>query len=96
MLIYIEVLPKFSEFRSGLVLSSDKVVIVDDFNNYMDVNSGSLKLAFISLLESTGVLQKVNKPTHSSNHTLDLVLTYTIEPGNWLLSPLHPLRSNYD
>ena len=63
---------------SGLVLSSDKVIIVGDFNIHMDVDSDSLKLAFISLLESMGVLQKVKEPTHCFNRFLDLVLTYGI------------------
>ena len=36
---------EFSDFLSGLVLSSDKVVIVGDFNIHMDANSESLKSA---------------------------------------------------
>ena len=47
-----------------------------DFNIHMDVDSDSLRLAFISLLESMGVSQKVKEPTHCFNHILDLVLTY--------------------
>ena len=54
--------PEFlSEFSDVLSVSSDKVVIVGDFNTHMDVNSDSLKLAFISLLESMGVSRKVKK-----------------------------------
>ena len=48
----------------------------------MDVDSDRLKLAFSSLLELMVVLQKVNKPKHCFNHTLDLVLTYGIELDN--------------
>ena len=55
---YLEFLSEFSDFLSGLVISSDKVVIVADFNIHIAVDSGSLKLAFISLLESMGVSKK--------------------------------------
>ena len=63
------------------MLGSDKIIIVADLNIHMDVVSDSLKLVFISLLESRGVSQKVNEPTHCLIHTLDLVLTYSIEQG---------------
>ena len=55
---YLEFLSELSDFLSGLVISSDKVVIVADFNIHIAVDSGSLKLAFISLLESMGVSKK--------------------------------------
>ena len=60
---YLEFLSEFSDILSGLVLSSDKVVIVGDLNIHMDVDSDSLKLAFISLLELMGISQNVNEPT---------------------------------
>ncbi|TWW59110.1 hypothetical protein D4764_06G0006400 [Takifugu flavidus] len=37
-------------------------------------------MGFISLLESVGYLQQINQPTHNFNHTLNLVLTYGVEP----------------
>ena len=61
---YVEFLSEFSDFLSGFVLSSViivKVIIVGDFNIHMDVDSDSPKLAFISLLESMGVSQKVKE-----------------------------------
>ena len=78
------------------MLSSDKVVIVGDFNIYMDVDSDSLKLAFNSLLELMGVSQKVKEPTYCFNLILDLVLTYGLEPDHLLLSPLNPLLLDHD
>ena len=60
---YLEFLSEFSDFLADLVLSSDKVVIVGDFNIHMDVDSDSLKLAFTSLLELLGISQKVNEAT---------------------------------
>ena len=52
---YLEFLSEFSDFLSGLLISTDKVIIVGDFNIHMDVDSDSLKLAFNSLLESLGI-----------------------------------------
>ncbi|MDF4326838.1 hypothetical protein P3395_25840, partial [Vibrio parahaemolyticus] len=76
---YSEFLSEFSEFLSSLVLKSDKVIIVGDFNIHVDVDNDSLATAFISLLDSIGFSQGVHEPTHCFNHTLDLVLTYGID-----------------
>ena len=76
---YSEFLSEFSEFLADLVLSSDKVIIVGDFNIHVDDENDSLNSAFSALLDSVGFSQNVNKPTHCFNHTLDLVLTYGIE-----------------
>ena len=43
---YFEFLSEFSDFRCGFVLSSDKVIIVGNFNIHMDVDSDSLSLYF--------------------------------------------------
>ena len=48
-----EFLSEFSDFLSSLMLRSDKVVIVGDFNIHMDVDSDSIKL-----LESMGISQQ--------------------------------------
>ncbi|XP_051233806.1 uncharacterized protein LOC127350821 [Dicentrarchus labrax] len=71
---YSDFISEFSEFLSSLVLKSDKVIIVGDFNIHVDVDNDSLSNAFISLIDSIGFCQSVNKPTHCFNHTLDLDL----------------------
>lgn len=50
---YSEFLSHFSDFLSDLVLSSDKVLIVGDFNIHVDVDSDGLTTAFNSTLDST-------------------------------------------
>ncbi|XP_054869434.1 uncharacterized protein LOC129349621 [Amphiprion ocellaris] len=90
-----EFLSQFSDFLSDLVLSSDKVIIVGDFNIHVDVDSDSLTTAFNSILDSIGFSQHVNKPTHSFNHTLDLVLTYGIEIKQLTVFPRNPLLSDH-
>ncbi|MDF4294885.1 hypothetical protein P3465_23480, partial [Vibrio parahaemolyticus] len=92
---YSEFLSEFSEFLSSLVLKSDKVIIVGDFNIHVDVDNDSLATTFISLLDSIGFSQGVHEPTHCFNHTLDLVLTYGIEIGNLKLFPQNPLLSDH-
>jgi hypothetical protein len=76
---YSEFLSEFAEFLSTLVLKTDKVIIVGDFNIHVDVENDSFSTAFISLLDSIGFSQSVHEPTHCFNHTLDLVLVYGIE-----------------
>ena len=53
----------YSEFLSSLVLKSDKVIIVGDFNVHVDVTNDSLSNAFTSLIDSISFCQSVNKPT---------------------------------
>ncbi|TKS65475.1 hypothetical protein D9C73_028281 [Collichthys lucidus] len=92
---YSEFLSEFAEFASGLILKTDKVIIVGDFNIHVDNHNNSLSTAFISLLDSIGFCQSVNKPTHCLNHTLDLVLSYGVEIDNLIVFPQNPLLSDH-
>uniref|UniRef100_A0A8P4KLV1 Reverse transcriptase domain-containing protein n=1 Tax=Dicentrarchus labrax TaxID=13489 RepID=A0A8P4KLV1_DICLA len=92
---YSDFISEFSEFLSSLVLKSDKVIIVGDFNIHVDVNNDSLSNAFISLLDSIGFYQSVNKPTHCFNHTLDLVLSYGIDIEHLIVCPHNPFLSDH-
>ena len=42
----------FADFLSSLVVNSDKVVIVGDFNIHMDSEGDPLRSAFLSIIES--------------------------------------------
>ncbi|KAK2879923.1 hypothetical protein Q8A73_023735, partial [Channa argus] len=92
---YSEFLIEFSDFLADLVLSTDKVIIVGDFNIHVDADSNCLNTAFNSLLDSIGFSQNVNKPTHCFSHTLDLVLTYGIETDNLTIFPHNSLLSDH-
>ncbi len=70
---------EFADFLSELVLAADKVLIVGDFNIHVDNEKDALGLAFIDILNSIGVRQHVSGPTHSRNHTLDLILSQGID-----------------
>ncbi len=70
---------EFGDFLSELVLAADKVLIVGDFNIHVDNEKDALGSAFIDILNSIGVRQHVSGPTHSRNHTLDLMLSHGID-----------------
>ncbi len=70
---------EFADFLSELVLAADKVLIVGDFNIHVDNEKDALGSAFIDILNSIGVRQHVSGPTHSQNHTLDLILSHGID-----------------
>ncbi len=70
---------EFADFLSELVLAAEKVLIVADFNIHVDNEKDALESAFIEILNSIGVRQHVSGPTHSRNHTLDLILSHGID-----------------
>ncbi len=70
---------EFADFLSELVLAADRVLIVGDFNIHVDNEKDALGTAFIDILNSIGVRQHVSGPTHSRNHTLDLILSHGID-----------------
>ena len=92
---YSEFLSEFSEFLSCLVLKSDQVLLVGDFNIHVDVDNDSLSTAFNSLLDSIGFSQSVHKATHCFNHTLDLVLAYGIEIEDLIIFSQNSVLSDH-
>ncbi len=70
---------EFGDFLSELVLAAYKVLILGDFNIYVDNKKDTLGSAFIDILNSIGVRQHVSGPTHCRNHTLDLILSHGID-----------------
>jgi len=62
----------------------------------VDVDNDCLSAAFISLLGSIGFCQRVQKPTHSFGHTLDLVLTYGVDIEHLKVFPQNPLLSDHN
>ena len=56
-------------------MSSEPLLITGDFNIHVDKLGDPDGDSFRELLESMGFLQHVDKPTHQSGHTLDLIIT---------------------
>lgn len=88
-------LTEIADFLSNMVVNSDKVVIVGDFNIHMDNEGDPLRSAFLSIIESIGLNQHVHQSTHSHNHTLDLVLTYSAEITNVAVMLENPVLSDH-
>jgi len=62
----------------------------------VDVDNDCLSAAFISLLDSIGFCQRVQKRTHGFGHTLDLVLTYGIDIEHLKVFQQNPLLSDHN
>ncbi len=86
---YTEFLTEFSDFLSSLVIKTEKIIILRDFNIHMDAQTNSLTTAFQSLIDHIGFHQNVNSPTHKDNHTIDLVLTYGVQIEQLAIIPQH-------
>ena len=56
-------------------MSSESLLITGDFNIHVDDVRDSDAIRFLDLLDSMGLEQHVDKPTHISGHTLDLMIT---------------------
>ncbi|CAB3996663.1 RNA-directed DNA polymerase from transposon X-element [Paramuricea clavata] len=66
---------EFAEYLESIVLSADPLLIVEDFNIHIDSNENYDAIKFLELLQSFSLTQHVEVPTHSSGHTLDLIIT---------------------
>ena len=56
-------------------MSSEPLLITGDFKIPLDVCGDSDRARLLKILESMGLEQQVDKPTHVSGHILDLVIT---------------------
>ena len=67
---------EFTQFLEILIAKKTPFVIYGDFNFHVDnVKTNYEARTFVNLLDNFGVKQHVNGPTHTSGHTLDLILT---------------------
>ena len=66
---------EFAEYLESIVLSADPLLIVGDFNIHIDSNENYDAIKLSELLQSFSLTQHVQVPTHSSGHTLDLIIT---------------------
>lgn len=62
----------------NLVVNTDKVIIVGDFNILMDNEIDQLRSALLSTIESTGFDQHTRQLTHYHSHALYVDKTYDI------------------
>ena len=76
---------EFSEYLESVVLNTDPMLIVRDFNILVDYDDNTDAIKLLQLFESVGLDQHVHTPTDCSGHTLDLIgtrQTYQIIPSS--------------
>ena len=66
---------EFSCLLEEVVVCSEELLIIGDFNSYMDDTADRYAAQFGSLLELFIFKQHVAVPTNSSGHILDLVIS---------------------
>lgn len=66
---------EFSEFLSTILLLSDHILLVGDFNIHICCPGKPLEKEFSDLMDSFNFIQHVFGPTHEKGHTLDLVFS---------------------
>ena len=66
---------EFASYLESLLSSAHPVIIAGDFNIHVDDPESHDGQRLIDLLESFSLTQHVDFPTHTSDHTLDLVIT---------------------
>ena len=66
---------EFSEYMESVISSTEKLVILGDFNIHVDVPSDADARKLQDFLECLGLEQHVSEPTHILGHTLDLIIS---------------------
>ena len=66
---------EFSDYLESLVMSSEPLLILGDFNIHMDLPDDTDCRNMSDLLVSMGLKQHVLQPTHEIGHPLDLIIT---------------------
>ena len=65
---------EFSTFLQDKVTVSGDLLVVGDLNFHLDKKAESTTQKFTDMLGMLGIEKHVNKPTHMSGHTLDVIM----------------------
>ena len=68
-------LNEFADFLENIVMFNGKLIILGDFNLHVNDRENSSGSRFLDLLESVGLVNHINVPTHNKGNTLDLIIT---------------------
>ena len=60
---------------------SGDLLMVGDLNFHLDKKADNTTQTFTDMLGSLGIEQHVNKPTHMSGHTLDVIICQDTDTG---------------
>lgn len=70
---------EFSQYLETIIMSTDPLLIIGDFNIHVNSKLDNNSLKFLDLLQSMGLQQHVEFPTHVSGNTFDLVITRNVD-----------------
>lgn len=73
---------EFNTFLTHICSLSSNIILLGDLNIHMDNTNHALTKDFISCLDSFGLQQYIDFPTHSKGHILDLVCCSGVTPLN--------------
>ena len=86
---------QFAQYMDQVVIKSQKLIVLGDFNFYFECVNDSATTKFRGLLDSLGLTQHVSSFTHKAGHSLDLVITHANEHLVNDLSVLEKLISDH-
>ena len=86
-------LTEFADLLELLLPTPSKLLIVGDI--HVDTKSNLVCQKFLSFLESYDLLQHVSGPTHISGHTLDLVISRSVDRLVFNCDVFDPLSDHY-
>ena len=66
---------EFADYLEEVAVLRGHLLIMGDFNIHVDIASDPFSSRFLDLLDTMGLENNVNVPTHATGHTLDLIIT---------------------
>ena len=73
-------LAEFAAFVESIILAPEPLIIAGDFSIHVDRGNECNDAArFLDILQSMGLAQHVDAPTHEDGHTLDLIMTRSFD-----------------
>lgn len=73
------------DFLSDCTTSYDRLLILGDFSIHVCCPDKRLVKDFCHVMESFGLVQHINQPTHTLGYTLDLILSHGFSVNNVLV-----------
>ena len=86
---------EFSSFLEDITTASGHLLITGDFNFHVNKSTDREALRFIDIIDSADLHQHVDKPTHKSGNTLDLILTRSTDHFVSDIATTHYLPSDH-
>nr|XP_061827608.1 uncharacterized protein LOC133613810 [Nerophis lumbriciformis] len=86
---------EFSEFVADLVTHADNIIIMGDFNIHMNTPSDPQCMALQTIIDSCGLTQIINEPTHRNGNTIDLVLVRGVTTSKVTILPYTKVMSDH-